>query len=45
MNVISSYMNVTNYIIGAVVWVCVPIIGCIVYIKLVVLSSIQICVN
>ena len=42
MNVTSSYMNVTSsYIIGAVVWVCVPIIGCIVYIKLVVLSSIQ----
>ena len=35
-------MNVTSsYIIGAVVWVCVPIIVCIVYIKLVVLSSIQ----
>jgi len=30
-----------NYIIGAVVWVCVPIIGCIIYIKFVVLSSIQ----
>ncbi len=30
-----------NYIIGAVVWVCLPIIGCIIYIKLVVLSSIQ----
>ncbi len=35
-------MNLTsNYIIGAVVWLCVPIIGCIIYIKLVVLSSIQ----
>lgn len=41
MNVTNSYMNVTNYIIGAVVWVCVPIIGCIIYIKLIVLSSIQ----
>ena len=38
MNITSSYMN---YIIGAVVWVCLPIIGCIIYIKLVVLSSIQ----
>lgn len=35
-------MNKTSsYIIGAVVWVCVSIIVCIVYIKLVVLSSIQ----
>ena len=42
MNVTSSYMNVTSsYIIGAVVWVCLPIIVCIIYIKLVVLSSIQ----
>ena len=38
MNKTSSY---TNYIIGAVVWICLPIIVCIVYIKLVVLSSIQ----
>ena len=38
MNVTSSY---TNYIIGTVVWVCILIIVCIVYIKLVVLSSIQ----
>ena len=38
MNKTSSY---TNYIIGAVVWICIPIIGCIIYIKLVVLSSIQ----
>ena len=41
MNVTSSYMNVTSSIIGAVVWVCILIIVCIVYIKLVVLSSIQ----